>query len=132
MDLPFLVLRLPLPERRWREHSDVPKGIEDQEILIASDNRSALASQGGRQHHIVVAIATGWGIECVWRHDGEGLREQPKGAPHINIALAELSTEDVAKVVQQRLRRNDDVATRSSSRRTAWGRLMVTVSLMMY
>jgi hypothetical protein len=71
--LTLLVLRFPFPERRWREHSDTAKGIEDQQILIPRDNRSALASQGRRQHQIVVAVATGWGIECVWRHERERL-----------------------------------------------------------
>ena len=77
--------------------------------MIASDNRGALTSQCGRQHHIVVAVATGWGIECVRRYEGERFRKQPNGAPHINSALAELPIEDVAKLVQQRLGRNDDV-----------------------
>jgi hypothetical protein len=77
--------------------------------LIARDNRSALASHGGGQHDIVVAVATGWGIECVWRYKGESLRKQPESAPHINWALAELPVEDFAKLVQQRLRGNADV-----------------------
>ena len=85
------------------------KGSRINKILIASDNRSAFASQSGRQHHIVVAVATSWGIECVRRDEGERLRKQPKGAPHINSALAELPVENLAKLVQQRLRRDDDV-----------------------
>jgi hypothetical protein len=39
------------------------------------------------------------GIECVWRHESERLRKQPEGAPHINIALAELPVESLAKLV---------------------------------
>ena len=109
INLPFFAQRFPFPKRRWREHSDVPKWIQDQEILIASDNRSALASLRCRQYHIVVAVATGWGIECVRRYEGERLRKQSEGAPHINSALPELPVEDLAKLVQQRLRRNDDV-----------------------
>src|SRR5580765_4626506 len=65
--------------------------------------------QCGRQHHIVVTVATRWGIECVRRHKHERLGEQLKGGPHINRALAELPLQDFTKLVQQGLRRNDDV-----------------------
>jgi hypothetical protein len=64
-DLPLRVLRFPFPERRWREHVDAQKRIRDQEILITGDDRDALAGQCGRQHDIVVAVATRCGIECV-------------------------------------------------------------------
>ena len=88
--LPFLALRFPFPERRWREHSDAPKRIQDQEILIAGDNRGALAGQRGRQHDIVVAVATDWGIECVRRDEGERLREQRRALRTSFSALSEL------------------------------------------
>jgi len=103
------VFRFPFPERRWRQPVDAPKRIQDQEILIAGDDRRALAAQCRRQHDIVVAIATGWGIECDRRHEREGLGEQLKGGPHINRALAELPLQDFTKLVQQGLRRNDNV-----------------------
>ena len=61
----LLALRFPLPERRRRQHVDAPKRIQDQEVLIASDDRGALTGQCRRQHDIVVAVATNWGIERV-------------------------------------------------------------------
>ena len=103
------VLRFPFPERRWREHVDAPKRIQDQEILITGDDGGALAGQCGRQHDIVVAVATRWGIECVRRHERERLGEQLKGGPHINSPLAELPLQNLTELVQQGLRRNDDV-----------------------
>ena len=51
------------------------------------------------------------GIECVRRDEGERLRKQTKGAPHINSALSELPVENLAKLVQQERRRDDDVLT---------------------
>ena len=101
VDLPLPVLRFPLPERRWREREDVPKRIHDQEILITGDDRGALAGQCGRQHDIVVAVATRGGIESVRRHEREGLGEQLKGGPHINRALVELPLQDFTELVQQ-------------------------------
>ena len=92
-------LRFPFPERRWREHADATKRIQDREILITGDDRGALANQRGRQHDIVVAVATRWGIECVRRHERERVGEQPKGGPRINRARAELSLQDVTKLV---------------------------------
>lgn len=105
----LLVLRFPFPESRWREHVDAPKRIQDQEILVAGDNRGALASHCGRQHDIVVAVPTRWGIEGVRRHERERLGKQLNGGPHINRALAELPFEDFTELVQQELGRNDSV-----------------------
>ena len=56
-------------------------------------------------------VATSRRLEYVGRHQRERLLEQPEGVPHINIALAEFPSEDIAKLVQHWLRRNDDVLT---------------------
>jgi hypothetical protein len=69
--------------------------------LITSDDRRALAGQCGRQHDIVVAVATNWRIERVRRDERERLGEQLTRGPHINRALAELPLQDVTKLVQQ-------------------------------
>jgi len=99
--MPLTVFGFPFPERRWREHLDAPKWIQDQEILITGDDRRTLAGHRGCQHDIVVAVATRRGIECVRRHERERLGEQVKGGPHINRTLAELPLQDVTELIQQ-------------------------------
>jgi hypothetical protein len=49
----------------------------------------------------------------VLRQEPERLSKQPESAPHINSSLPELPVEDIAKLVQQGLRRNDDVLAES-------------------
>ena len=95
------LLRFPFPERRWREHLDATKRIQDQEILITGDDRDAVAGECGRQDDIVVAVATRWGIEYVRCHERERLGEQLKGGPHIDRALPELPLQDFTKLLQQ-------------------------------
>lgn len=107
--LSLVVLGFPFPERRRREHSDPTKRIQDQQILIAGNDRGALAGQRRRQHHIVIAVATNRWLECVRFHEREGLRKQPKSVPRIDVAVAELSREDVAQLVEEWAGRNDNV-----------------------
>jgi hypothetical protein len=95
---------------RWQSPSVRPSARRNLTAsLITSDDRGALAGQRHRQHDIVVAVATRWWIERVWRDERERLNEQLKGGPHINDALAELPLENFAEFVQQWLRRNDDM-----------------------
>ena len=107
--LPLVVLRFPFPERRWRQHSDGLKGIQDQQILIAGDNRGALSGERSRQHDIVIMVATSRRLEYVGRHEGDRLLEQPKGRSNIHGALTKFSSQDIAKLVEQRSRRNHDM-----------------------
>jgi D-alanyl-D-alanine carboxypeptidase len=88
---------------------NAPKRIQDQEILISGNDRGALAGHGGCQHEIVVAVATRRGIEHVRRHERERLGKQLQDGPHINRTLAELPFQDFKELVQQQLRRHDDV-----------------------
>ena len=46
------------------------------------------------------------------------MKVSPKGAPHISSALAELPVEDLAKLVQQGLRRKDEVLATQCFRRS--------------
>lgn len=85
------------------------KRIQHQQILIACNDRRALPGQRRRQHHIVVTVATCRSIEGARHHERERLREQLSRAPHIGRPLSELSLEHVAKFVEQRLRRDDDM-----------------------
>ena len=57
--LSLVVRRFPFPERRRRQHSDGLRGIQDQQILIAGDNRGALAGARSREHDIIIiTVAT--------------------------------------------------------------------------
>ena len=81
----------------------------DQQILIAGDNRGALSGERSRQHDIVIMVATSRRLEYVGRHERERLLEQPKGRSNIHSALTKFSSQDIAKLVEQRSRRNHDV-----------------------
>lgn len=94
----------PFPERRRREHSNALKGIQDQQILIARDDRGTPACQRGRQYDIIVAVATSRGFEDAWLYKDERLRKEVRGIPHINRALAEFAIQDITKFIQQLLR----------------------------
>lgn len=77
--------------------------------MIASDDRGARAGQRGRQHDVVITVATNRRLECVGLYDRKRLLEQPKGRSHIDSALTEFVSQDTAKFVQQWLRGNHDV-----------------------
>ena len=85
------------------------KGIQDQHVLIATDDRGTFTSQRCRQHDIVVAVATHWRLERIRRDQGERLAEQPNGASRIHRALMKFSSQGIAQLVEQRSGRNDDV-----------------------
>ena len=84
-------------------------GIQDQQILITSNDCRAFTGQSRRQHDIVIAVATNRWLEYVWFDEREGLAKQPEGVPRIYVALMELPSEDVVKLVEERLRGYDDV-----------------------
>jgi len=83
--------------------------IQDQQILITTDDGGASPGHRRRQHDIVVAVATHWRLERIWRDQGERLAEQPNGASRIHRALMKFSRQDVTQLVEQRSGRNDDV-----------------------
>src|SRR2546430_16743025 len=60
-------------------------------------------------YNIVVAVTTNGGLERIGRDQDERLGEQPNRAPHVDHSLMEFSRQDIAKLVEQRSRRNDDV-----------------------
>jgi hypothetical protein len=60
------------------QYSDTVKRIQDQQILIATDDGGA-CPRIGRQHDIVVAVATHWRLERIRRDQGERLAEQRNG-----------------------------------------------------
>ena len=85
------------------------KTIQDRQILITTDDGGASPVHRGRQHDIVVGVATHWRLERIRRDQGERLAEQPNGASRIHRALMKFSSQDIAQPVEQRARRNDDV-----------------------
>jgi hypothetical protein len=88
---------------------DTSKGIQHQKILVAGDDRRTVPAERCRQHDIVVSVAANWLIECFGDDEGERLGKQLRGGPRIERALTELPFEDLAKLDQQWLRRDDDV-----------------------
>src|SRR5262249_34747170 len=101
-----VVLRFPFPECCRRQYSDAVKRIQDQQVLITADNGRALAGARCRQHDVVIAIATNRSLQVSGHHQRERLLEQPKRRSHILNALAKLSRQDIAKLVEQWSRRD--------------------------
>ena len=91
--LPVVARRLPLPESGRRKYADGVKRIQNQQILIAGEDRVARPGQCRRQDGIVVAVATGRRIEGAWRNERERPGKQLKSAPHIDGPLPELPLE---------------------------------------
>jgi hypothetical protein len=85
------------------------KGIQDQQILIAGDNHGTLAGARRRQNNVVISVATSRRFKWDGRYDRERFLEQPDGRSHIRSALTKFSSQDVAKLVQERSRRNHHV-----------------------
>jgi hypothetical protein len=85
------------------------KRIQDQQILITTDDGGAPARHRTRQHDIVVAVATHWRLERIPRDQRERLAEQPNRGSRIHSALMKFSRQDIAQLVEQRSGSNDDV-----------------------
>src|SRR5437762_14058846 len=99
--LMLVVRRFTLPERRRRQHSDGLKGIEDQQIPIAGDNRGALAGARRRQHNVVINVATNRRFKRGGCDERERFLEQANGRSHIRSALMKLSSQHVSELVPQ-------------------------------
>jgi hypothetical protein len=95
--------------------------IQDQQILIARDNRGALTGARRRQHDIVIGIATNRRFKWDGRDECERFLEQASSRSHIRGALMKLSSEDVAQLVQQRSGRNYDVMANAVLQQVAAG-----------
>ena len=103
------MLGFPFPEGRWSHNADAVKRIEHLQILISSDDRHAFAGHCGRQDDIVIAVAAHRWVKDLWRDEREGLGKEINGRARVHLSLPKLTDEDVAKLVQQRLRGNDGV-----------------------
>jgi hypothetical protein len=91
---------------------------QDQQILIARDNRGALAGTRRRQHDVVISVATHRRFK---RDERERFLEQPNGRSHIRSALMKLSNQHVSELVQQGSRRNQDVMANAVLQKIAAG-----------
>lgn len=77
--------------------------------MVTADNRSGLPSKSGRQHDVVIRVATSGRFTWDGRDERERCLEQPNRRSHIRRALTKRSRQHISKLVQQWSRRNHDV-----------------------
>ena len=89
--------------------------------MVTADNRGGLPGKSGRQYDVVIRVATSGCFKCDRRYERERFLEQPNGRSHIRNALTKLSSQHIAKLVQQRSRRNHDVVAEAVLQKIAAG-----------
>jgi len=97
------------------------KGIEDQQILIAGNNRGTLAGARRRQHNVVINVATNRRFKRGGCDERERFLEQANGRSHIRSTLSKLSSQHISELVQQWSRRNHHVVADTMLQKIAAG-----------